>query len=270
MVVYGTLQMLLSGKAAIVSGVGSGVGDAIAAALAREGARVLLVARNRDFLDATAKAIRAAGGVALAHAADLTDAAASTSAVAAAKAEFGGVDILVNNAVRYAPYDPIADSSLDDWRAVFDVNLLGTLAMSQAAIPAMRERGGGSVVVINSQVVRTYYPGMRPQGAYAASKGALLTMAMHLAGEVGEHGIRVNSVVPGWIWGPRIQARVEREAAERGVEPDVVYRELATRTALRRIPTPAEIADAVVFFASDLSRAITGQSLDVNGGEYFH
>jgi NAD(P)-dependent dehydrogenase (short-subunit alcohol dehydrogenase family) len=93
---------------------------------------------------------------------------------------------------------------------------------------------------------------------------------MHMAGELGAEGIRVNSVVPGWIWGPRVKARFQREAAERGVELQVVYDEIAVRTALHLLPLPEDVANAVLFFASDLSRAVTGQSLDVNGGESFH
>ena len=267
---YGTLQMLLDGKAAIVSGVGPGVGDAIAAVLARQGASVLLLARNREFLEATAAAIKDAGGRAVPLPTDISDPVQCTAAVAAATREFGGVDILVNNAVRYAPYDAMADSKLADWRAVFDVNLFGTVAMCQATVPAMRARGGGSIVIINSQVVRTYYAQQKPQGPYAASKGALLATAMHMAGELGPDGIRVNSVVPGWIWGPRVKARFDREAAARGVDPKVLYDEIAVRTSLRLLPLPEDIANGVLFFASDLSRAVTGQSLDVNGGEYFH
>jgi len=261
---------VVNGKVAIVSGVGPGLGDAIAAVLAARGASTVLVARNAEHLAETAERLNGLGGHAVAAPADITDPEQCRAAVATAVREFGGVDILVNNAVRYAPYDPIADSKLDDWRAVFDVNVFGTLAMCQASVPAMRARGGGSIVIINSQVVRTYYPLQRPQGPYAASKGALLATAMHMAGELGADGIRVNSVVPGWIWGPRVKARFERDAATRGVAPQLVYDEVASRTALHLIPRPEDVANAVLFFASDLSGAVTGQSLDVNGGESFH
>lgn len=262
--------MLLEGKTAIVSGAGPGLGDAIATALAREGAAVVLVARSRDRLERAGAAIEAAGGRALAAPADITDPDACAAVVAAATAAFGGVDVLVSNAARYAPYDTVIESRPEDWRDVFDVNVLGTLAMCRAAVPAMRARGGGSIVLVNSQVVRTHYPAQKPQGAYAASKGALLAAAVHLAGELGCDGIRVNSVVPGWIWGPRVRDRFAREAAERGVDLRVVYDEIAARMALRRLPEPEDVANAVLFLASDLARAITGQSLDVNGGETFH
>ena len=131
----------------------------------------------------------------------------------------------------------------------------------------MREQGGGSIVMVNSMIVRVPQPRM---GVYAASKGALLAATQALAQEVGVHGIRVNSVVPGYIWGPSLEAWFAQQAQQRGVDPQVVYDEVAAQTALRHLPTSAEIADAVVFFASDLARAVTGQSLDVNGGHFFH
>jgi NAD(P)-dependent dehydrogenase (short-subunit alcohol dehydrogenase family) len=263
-------ERLLEGRVAIVSGVGPGVGEAIAETLAAHGAAVALAARSGDRLEAVKGRIEAAGGRALAHPTDVTDAGQVAALVAATTEAFGRLDVLVSNAVAYAPYHRIEESPVEEWRPVLEVNLLGTITACQTAIPAMRASGGGSIVVVSSQVARTHYAGMKPQGAYAASKGALLVTAMHLAGEVGVDGIRVNSVVPGWIWGPRVQERFEREARERGVSADAVYAEMAERMALHRLPRPEDIANAVLFFASDLSGAVTGQSLDVNGGEYFH
>jgi NAD(P)-dependent dehydrogenase (short-subunit alcohol dehydrogenase family) len=127
----------------------------------------------------------------------------------------------------------------------------------------MKDRGGGSIVMISSMIVRDVLSG---QSTYAASKGALLMAAQGLARELGAYGIRVNSVVPGYIWGPNLQIGFRLEAKQRGVDPQVLYDEVAAKIALGRIPTSQEIADAVLFFASDLSRAVTGQSLDVNGG----
>jgi NAD(P)-dependent dehydrogenase (short-subunit alcohol dehydrogenase family) len=262
--------MLLAGKVAIVSGVGPGVGESVALTLAAHGAAVTLAARSPAQLDDVKLKVESAGGRALAVPTDVTDPDGVAGAVSATLDAFGRLDILVNNAVAYAPYHPIETSPVAEWRPVFEVNLFGTIEICRAAIPAMRASGGGSIVIINSQVARTHYAGMKPQGAYAASKGALLAAAMHMAGELGVDGIRVNSVVPGWIFGPRVRKRFEQEAKERGIAPELVYDEVASRMALRRLPVPQDIADAVLFFASDLARSVTGQTLDVNSGETFH
>ena len=131
----------------------------------------------------------------------------------------------------------------------------------------MRRQGGGSIVFINSMSMRIIEPRF---AGYASSKGALMIAAQSLARELGPEKIRVNSVVPGYIWGPAVQGYFKAMAERQGVSPDEVYRQFAERTALHHIPTSEEIADAVLFFASDLSRAITGQALDVNGGHFFH
>src|SRR5207247_10875999 len=107
-------------------------------------------------------------------------------------------------------------------------------------------------------------------GGYPASKAALVSAVQTLAKELGAAGIRVNSVVPGYIWGPALERYFEQLAAQQGSTPVAVYAEIASRTALGRIPDSDDVAAAVVFFASDLSRAVTGQALDVNAGHYFH
>jgi NAD(P)-dependent dehydrogenase (short-subunit alcohol dehydrogenase family) len=182
-------------------------------------------------------------------------------------AEFGRIDVLVNNAFRSAPYEAVEEASMDDWRQIFDVNLFGSVQLSQAVIPHMKARRAGAIVMVNSMSVRIIEPRF---GGYAASKGALLVTVQTMAKELGGHGIRVNSVVPGYIWGPALARYFEHLAAERGVTPEAVYADVAARTALNHIPDSDEIADAVVFLASDLARAVTGQALDVNGGHYFH
>jgi NAD(P)-dependent dehydrogenase (short-subunit alcohol dehydrogenase family) len=131
----------------------------------------------------------------------------------------------------------------------------------------MRRQGGGSIVFINSMSMRVIEPKF---GGYAASKGALMIAAQTLAKELGADKIRVNTVVPGYIWGAALEGYFKLLAKQQGTTADAVYAEIAGRTALNHIPTSEEIADAVVFFASDLSRAITGQALDVNGGHFFH
>lgn len=258
--------MLLKDKVAIVSGIGPGLGQAIGLALAREGAAVALAARSADKLAALEKEIRAKGGRAIAVATDIGDAASCRALVERTVREFGRVDVLVNNAYHPGTYEPLESVDLDTWKPPFEVNVLGSLRLSQAVIPVMKKQGGGSIVMINSMSMRRMLATM---GGYAASKGALNVATQTLALEVGGYGIRVNSVVPGYIWGPPLEAYFEGEAKKAGVSPKVVYDSVAKETALKKIPTSEEIAESVVFFASDMSKVITGASLDVNAGHWF-
>ena len=195
---------------------------------------------------------------------DITSRSDCDALVDATKREFGRIDVLVNNAYHPGVYLPFEQDDLDNWRTPLEVNLLGSLQLSQATIPLMKQQGGGSIIMINSMIVRDVLPTM---AAYAASKGALLAATRGLARELGPAKIRVNSVMPGYIWGPALKGYFEHQAKERGVEAQVVYDEVAAEIALGKIPESDEISGAVVFFASDLSRVITGQSLDVNGGQ---
>ena len=258
---------LLAGRVAIVSGIGPGAGRSIALACAREGADVVLAARTVGALEQVATEVRAHGRRTLAVPTDVARPEDCRRLADAAASEFGRIDVLVNNAFRSAPYEPVEEASMDDWRQIFDVNLFGSVQLSQAVIPHMKARRAGAIVMVNSMSVRIIEPRF---GGYAASKGALLVTVQTMAKELGGHGIRVNSVVPGYIWGPALARYFEHLAAERGVTPEAVYADVAARTALNHIPDSDEIADAVVFLASDLARAVTGQALDVNGGHYFH
>jgi NAD(P)-dependent dehydrogenase (short-subunit alcohol dehydrogenase family) len=217
-------------------------------------------------LGQTAAAVRQRGRRALAVPTDVTKPDDCQHLVDAARAEFGRVDVLVHNAFLSNPVGLVEQADLDDWRRIFEVNLFGALRLTQLIVPLMKAQRRGSIVFVNSMSIRVIEPMM---GGYAASKGALLTTARTLAKELGPDGIRVNSVVPGYIWSDKMEAYFRRLAADRGVSYETVHDDIAGRTALRHIPDSAEVAEAVVFFASDLARAITGQSLDVNGGHFF-
>jgi NAD(P)-dependent dehydrogenase (short-subunit alcohol dehydrogenase family) len=256
--------MLLENRVAIVSGIGPGMGRDVALAFAREGANLALGARNAEFLSSVAKEVRALGRRAVALPTDISDPAACARLAAAADEELGGIDVLVNNAYHPGTYELFENADLERWRAPLEVNLLGSLRLTQQVVPRMKKRGGGSIVFVNSMIVREVLPTM---ASYAASKGALLAAAQGLARELGPHRIRVNSVLPGYIWGATLEGYFQAMAAARKVTPEAVYQEVAARIALGRIPTSEEIAGAVLFFASDLSGVVTGQSLDVNGGQ---
>ncbi len=259
--------MLLQNKVAIVSGIGPGMGRDISLAFAREGAKLAIAARSPGKLKETLDEVRAEGAEAIAVETDISDLEACARLVAAAEKAFGRVDVLVNNAFHQGTYRLIESADLEKWRQPFEVNVLGTLRLTQQVIPLMKKQGGGSIVMINSMVIRDVLPTMAD---YAASKAALMAATQGLARELGPSKIRVNSVVPGYIWGPSLQWYFGDQAKKRGITPQQVYDEVAADSALRHIPTSEEIAPAVVFFASDLSRVITGQSLDVNGGHVFH
>lgn len=259
--------MLLEGKVAIVAGIGPGLGRANALALARAGADVALAARTAARLDEVAKEVEALGRRALPVQADITRAEDCENVVAQTLAKLGRVDVLVNNAFQIPPFERLPDQEIEKIRKSFEINLFAPLRLSQCVIPHMAERGSGSIVMINSVVLRHAKPNY---GAYKMAKHALLGMARNLACEVGPQGIRVNSVAPGYVGDATVDLVAKLQGmAEKRPEPEV-KRELLDTLMLRRAAEPEEIADAVVFFASDMSRSITGQCLDVNGGEYTH
>ena len=257
--------MLLKDRVAIVSGIGPGLGREIALVLAREGADVAMGARTEERLREVAAEVEALGRRVVWRPTDVTDEQQRRALVDAALEAFGRVDVLVNNAFVQPPFKRIEYETEEMFRTAFDVNVLGGLGMARAVIPPMAAAGGGSIVFINSMSIRTSEV---KTAAYAASKSALFAAARVLAREHGRDGIRVNSVLPGYMWGPNLEWYFDHLANKEGVSRQEVYDRVAAQTALRHIPTSAEVADAVVFFASDLSRAVTGQSLDVNGGHW--
>ena len=183
--------------------------------------------------------------------------------------ELGHIDILVNNAFRMDPYQPFEQVDLVKWRKVYDVNVWGALSLTQACIPALKrsatERGDASIVFILSMSMRKIRSG---EGGYSTSKGALRTAMQTLAVELGPSRVRVNAVAPGWIGGPSVDMYLQWQSEARGITTDDVRAEIESEIPLGQIPPQDDIAHSVVFFASPWSRVITGQTLDVNGGEY--
>ena len=258
--------MMLRDKVVVVAGVGAGLGRSIALAAAREGADVVLAARTAERLDEVAKEIDGLGRRALAVPTDLADAAAQERLAEAARNSFGRIDGLVYNALAMPPIKALGAVPLEALSASFDGNVVSALRLTRLFTPLLEE-SKGSVVMVNSMVVRFSQLGMGP---YKLTKAALLAMAQSLATEFGPRGIRINSVAPGHIWGDSLKWYFGYLAHKRGVEAEDIYAETAANIDLRRLPEPDEIADAVVFLASPLARAITGQCLDVNCGEYHH
>jgi NAD(P)-dependent dehydrogenase (short-subunit alcohol dehydrogenase family) len=256
--------MLLADKVCVVSGVGPGLGRALALVLAEQGARLALLGRNPEHAAAVASELRGERAP-LCVRTDVTDLASCRAALDSVLTHYGRVDSLINNAFATGPAEPIsAERVMSAFRPAFKVNVLGTLQISRLFADAMTT--GGSIVMINSLAARKPQPGL---AAYGAAKAALLAASQALASELGPRGVRVNSVVPGYIDGPGLAVHMQLEAAQSGRDEQSVRAELADKSALRRIATPREVAQAALFFASELSTAVTGQTLDVNCGEWF-
>jgi NAD(P)-dependent dehydrogenase (short-subunit alcohol dehydrogenase family) len=254
----------LEGRVAVVSGVGPGLGRAIALRLAEAGADVAIGARSLDRLEPVAKEIEALGRRAVAVPTDVTDAAQCARLADTAAAELGRVDVLVNNAFAEEDWrEPFTGFDPKRWRNPLEVNLFGSLSMTHAALPHLRDAGGGSIVMITTLSIKNVNPIL---AGYAASKAALTTASHVLAKELGADGIRVNCVAPGHMMGDSLRSYFAALAEPRGVDPKVVHDEIAAGNALNRITTPEEVANVVLFFASDRSRVITGQTLAVNCG----
>lgn len=258
------MKGLLDGKVAFVSGIGPGMGTDIARLFAEHGARLVLGARTPERCEALADEL---GTEALAVRIDVTDRATCDAAVAAAVERFGRLDVLVNNAFHDGDFKRFLDADLDSWKATTEVNLWGTLGLTQAVARQMKEQGdGGRIVMVNTMsTVRI----QERFGAYAASKAALATATKTLAKELGAFGIRVNAVHPGYIWGDSVEQYFHWQAQKKGISFDEQYQSVAGETALGYLPHSAEIAGSVLFLASDLARPVTGQALHVNAGHWF-
>ncbi|NNN36423.1 SDR family oxidoreductase [Streptomyces sp. S3(2020)] len=256
---------LLAGKTVVVSGVGAGLGHQVAAAVVRDGGNAVLGARTEDSLAKSAAEIDPEGAHTAYRTTDITDETRCETLAALALERFGRIDAVVHVAAWDSYFGGLEEADFATWQSVIDVNLLGSLRMTRACLPALKERGG-SVVFIGTQS-SVAAPSQVRQAAYAASKGALTSAMYSLARELGPHRIRVNTVLPGWMWGPPVQAYVQFTAHTEGVGESEVLGRLTERMALPDLATDGDVADAAVFLASDRARAITGQSLLVNAGE---
>ncbi len=247
---------VLDGKVALVTGGSRGIGRAIALALAAAGADVALTYRSdAASADAVADAIAQAGGTATAYQLDVRDRARVEAVLAAVKTRYGALHVLANNAGVNKPtdFDRITDA---DWQEIMDVNLRGPFVVSQCALPLIAESGGGSIVMTGS--VSGQYGGPRT-AHYAASKAGLISLAQVIARFGAASNIRCNTVAAGLI---------ASEMAAAGMANPAVAKAAAT-IPLGRLGTPEEVAAAVVWLASDDSRYVTAQTINVNGGLYF-
>lgn len=245
--------MRLQGKVAIVTGAGGGIGAAICRRFAAEGAALIGVDVDAPALASMANSVRAAGGRVETLAADVAEEASAEAAVACARREFGGLDVLVSNAVRDLPLAPVTRLTLTDWRRTMAVNLDAAFLFCKHAIPAMEARGGGSIILIASQLGRVARAG-RPW--YCAAKGALIQLAKAMALDHTGQNIRVNSLSPGPVETARYLRNFETLDAAR----------TSHHTLVGRLGAPEEIAAGAVYLASEDSTFVTGADLLIDGG----
>jgi NAD(P)-dependent dehydrogenase (short-subunit alcohol dehydrogenase family) len=257
--------VLVEGKTVVVCGVGPGLGGEVARAALRDGANVVLAARRADALAKQTSALDPGGRRSLAVPTDVADDDQCRALMDAAFERFGSVDAVVQVAALDRLFGTLETTKAEDFAQAVAVNVVGAVQVTRAAVPHMKEAGGGSIVLIGSQAM--WYPPMAPQLAYASSKGGLLSAMYHLVHELGPSKIRVNMVIPTWMWGPPVEAFVRMEAKRRKVPEADVVAEITRNMPLGEIPKDDDVANACVFFCSDYARMITGETLLVNAGE---
>jgi 2-deoxy-D-gluconate 3-dehydrogenase len=244
----------IDGWTAVITGAGGGIGSAGAVALAKAGADIALVGRNRTKLEETANAVKGAGRKVLIVEADITDEKSVKALAAKVTDAFGGADILFNNAGTTAG-KPIVDLPLEEWQRVIDTNLTGAYLCSRAFVPGMIKRKRGRIINMGSVLSKL---GMGARTAYAASKAGLANFSASLAFELGPHGITVNT-----LGATVIITDLNRELVK---EQPHVYEKVRGRIAMGRLGEVEDLMGALVFLASPAAAFVTGQTIYVDGG----
>lgn len=256
----------LHGRVAIVTGAAKGMGGPICAALAEEGASLVMAGRDMAAIEEHAKALKEKFPqieVVTARA-DVTEEPETANLAAAAVDQFGRIDVLVNTAGVIGPIEtPAQDVGLDDFRAVIDVNVIGTFLACKAVIPTMIEAGSGRIInIAGTSGLRGY----RNRVGYSSSKWAVRGLTRTLALELGPHDVTVNAICPNVTNGVRMDTIVSGKAETLGQSFDEVYKDFASQTAMGRFIDEVDIAEAVRFLASDRARNITGHDIVVDAG----
>lgn len=260
--------MLLQGQVAVVTGAGRGIGRAIARKFASEGAAVIATARTESEIQQVAAEIEGAGGRVSVVSADLACEADCEKIIAAARKAFGAVHILVNNAAIYGPVQPIEQWSAREWDRVMAVNLRAPMLLSRLAVPEMYDRKAGSILNVSTAGAKLAFP---LSAAYTASKAGLIGLTRVLAAEGARKGVRVNALCPGPVTETRMSQDLTREfSAYFQSGTDETLKQMVEGILQGRPQTAEEIASAALFLVSDQARAITGQTLNVDGGLAFY
>ena len=260
--------MVLKDRVALITGSGRGIGRAIAHLFAKEGAALFLTARTEKELAAVAKEISDDGSRAGYAMADLTQDAACTHVVATAREKFGTIDILVNNAGHYGPVVPVEEYPVGEFDKVIAIHLRAAFLLSKLVLPEMYARGSGVILNISSLSAKAAYAW---GSAYAAAKAGMLGLTRVTAAEAARKGVRVNAICPGPVAETQMSKELGAVLAKRmGVSPEEQLAGFLNGLLQGRAQTADEIARAALFLCSEQSSAITGQSLNVDGGVAFY
>lgn len=251
----------LQGKRAIITGAGNGIGRSIANRLAKEGCSIGIFEIDAAAADETTRQIRSQGSNCYSILGDVSDRASVKAGMPELISALGGVDILVNNA-GICRIGKILDMSDQDWDQTFSVNVDGVYHVSRSVVPHMVRQKSGAVINISSWMGKS---GVHSYGAYCASKFAIVALTQALACEVGENGVRVNSVAPGLIIETRMREESEKDRAAQGL---TLAADRAKSIPARRAGVPEDIAKAVAFLASNEAAYITGETMNVTGGSW--
>ncbi|HTO83689.1 MAG TPA: SDR family NAD(P)-dependent oxidoreductase [Methylomirabilota bacterium] len=255
-----TDQPLLTGRRALVTGAGSGIGSAIVRALVKAGARVAATDKNGESAAALAGSL---GNAVTSYALDVTDAAATERVFREVVAAFGGLDLVCANA-GVSTMNRVTDLTEAEWDFNMDINAKGVFLTDQAAVRYFIGTGVKGVIVNTASLAGKI--GAPLLAHYAASKFAVVGFTQSLAKEVAPHGIRVNCVCPGFVRTSMQEREIVWEAKLRGMTPEAVRQEYVSLTPLGRIEEPEDVAEVVLFLASDMARFVTGEALNVTGG----
>jgi len=250
--------MRLENKIAIITGAGAGIGEATALRFAEEGAKLVLADIGEAILNHAAKKVAAAGGECIAVVGDISKEEDARRISQKAVERFGGIDVLVNNAADFTTFS-VEDAEVAHWQKVLNVNVIGTALVAKFAIPHMKKRGKGSIVNLSSMSGIIAQPNF---ATYNSSKGAILTMTRCMALDLAPFNIRVNSICPGCV----LTSATEREWIRMGLTKEEWMGKMAPMHMLNRVGDAREVANAILFLASDEASFITAAHLLVDGG----